>query len=343
LHQFYSEVKIKSLRISLLLLGSLMILSFAFFTTAQDKATTSNNVFLDSDQDGLADSEEKTLGTDPFKKDTDGDGYSDGTEVKSGYDPTKPAPGDKIVADENKTTLATGTADTPENLTKNLETKIETLMSEREASGQSISMEEVQGLIDESLATPIKEPVIPEVKPEDVKIKKQNYSKLSKEEKAAKEKEDFVEYLSAISYVLSSNSPKPITSKSDAQSLLSSFATQISSALANQNPAAIAELSKSGEKTLEQMKEVEVPESLADLHVKGLALANQLQSIKDYVAPTAGDPLSGMINISKVQSIFEVMAGFGSDLESKLVENEFLLDVSLKQFLDTSKNTTVKK
>lgn len=68
---------------------------------------------IDSDGDGLTDSEEKALGTkidmadtdndgltdwaeiriyktDPLNADTDGDGYKDGQEVVNGYDPAKP-------------------------------------------------------------------------------------------------------------------------------------------------------------------------------------------------------------------------------------------------------------
>lgn len=45
----------------------------------------------DSDTDGLLDGEEvNTYGTDPLNKDTDGDTYLDGQEVKSGYDPKGP-------------------------------------------------------------------------------------------------------------------------------------------------------------------------------------------------------------------------------------------------------------
>src|SRR5690606_14407095 len=38
---------------------------------------------IDSDGDGLLDSEEAELGTDPFNPDTDGDGLSDGEEVRT--------------------------------------------------------------------------------------------------------------------------------------------------------------------------------------------------------------------------------------------------------------------
>ena len=42
----------------------------------------------DADDDGLTDSEEQLLGTDPSVADTDGDGLLDGAEVELGTDPT---------------------------------------------------------------------------------------------------------------------------------------------------------------------------------------------------------------------------------------------------------------
>jgi len=42
----------------------------------------------DSDQDGLSDEIEKSLGTDFQKKDSDNDGYNDLAEIQNGYDPT---------------------------------------------------------------------------------------------------------------------------------------------------------------------------------------------------------------------------------------------------------------
>jgi len=44
----------------------------------------------DSDQDGLPDSEEVDIGTDPNNPDTDGDGINDGREVQDGTDPLDP-------------------------------------------------------------------------------------------------------------------------------------------------------------------------------------------------------------------------------------------------------------
>ena len=95
-------MKIKTIKLNLVIFVGLVILSFALFAVAQQNSTSDKNIFLDTDQDGLSDEEEKMYGTDPTKADTDGDGYTDGAEVKSGYDPLKPAPGDKIVKQETK-------------------------------------------------------------------------------------------------------------------------------------------------------------------------------------------------------------------------------------------------
>lgn len=43
----------------------------------------------DSDEDGLPDTFERAMGTDPHKTDTSGNGYDDRTEIRNGYDPLK--------------------------------------------------------------------------------------------------------------------------------------------------------------------------------------------------------------------------------------------------------------
>jgi hypothetical protein len=47
-------------------------------------------VCLDSDGDGLCDSDELIMGTNPYAADSDGDGYPDGLELLLGSDPLDP-------------------------------------------------------------------------------------------------------------------------------------------------------------------------------------------------------------------------------------------------------------
>ena len=42
---------------------------------------------IDADEDGLLESEEIELGTDPTNPDSDGDGHNDGDELDAGFDP----------------------------------------------------------------------------------------------------------------------------------------------------------------------------------------------------------------------------------------------------------------
>jgi hypothetical protein len=45
---------------------------------------------LDSDEDGLSDAWESSLGTDPLHGDSDGDGFGDALEAARGTDPLLP-------------------------------------------------------------------------------------------------------------------------------------------------------------------------------------------------------------------------------------------------------------
>ena len=55
---------------------------------AMGLVTPSLNAPVDSDNDGLTDTQEADLGTDPDNADSDGDGLEDGAEVALGTDPT---------------------------------------------------------------------------------------------------------------------------------------------------------------------------------------------------------------------------------------------------------------
>ena len=53
-----------------------------------DNDGTGNNADIDDDNDGLTDTEETALGTNPLLADSDGDGLSDLDEVNQGKNPT---------------------------------------------------------------------------------------------------------------------------------------------------------------------------------------------------------------------------------------------------------------
>lgn len=327
-------MKIKNIRLSLLILAGLMFLSFAFFVVAQEKSNTQNNVFLDSDQDGLTDAEEKTYGTNPYKADTDGDGYSDGAEVKSGYNPLKPAPGDKIMAitdSANSQVLgdeAKSSDSKEENLTQNVVQKIVDLANNANANSEdgSVNIDQIQSLVEESLNSSQEEVTLPEIKREDVKIKKQDYGNLSEEKAKEKKKQDFIDYITAVFYIMSSNSPKPITSSTDATQVLSQVSQSIISAMTSRDTSSLQDLKKSGEKMLEQLKEVEVPEEMVDTHMKAMSYALYSQQIEDFIKPNADDPLKDLSNFSKIQSFIDSLSQFSDDIQTKFNEYDVKYD-----------------
>lgn len=298
----------------MIVLSCLAVASFAFYVTAQEQTATDKNVFLDSDQDGLSDEEEKAYGTDSQKADTDGDGYSDGAEVKGGYNPLKPAPGDKIIPDP--VTLSAETTD-EKNLTKEMAQKISAVVETANENNEEITIDQVKDIVSESLDKTITEEELPQIKDEDIKIKEQNYSGLTPEKAAEKKKEDFSDYIVGISYVLSSNSPKPITSTNDIDSLSTTITSELANALTSQNTASLQGLSNSGAKVLEQMKSIEVPAELVDTHKKGMQLAQYAMQLQNKITPNGSDPIADIASYSKIQGLTEVMVSYSTEVQAK--------------------------
>jgi hypothetical protein len=333
-------MKLRNFNLSFLVLVGLMFLSFAFFVVAQEQNSTTNNVFLDSDQDGLTDAEEKTYGTDPRKADTDSDGYSDGAEVRSGYNPTKPAPGDKVVASENNAPKQSvlgqnDTKNSNENLTQKLAQKITEISTKTNEQDQSVSIDEIQSIVNDALSSNIDEEEIPQIDKAGIKIKKQNYSKLSAEKATQKKKDDFIDYITSVYYILSSNSPSPLTSSSDISGTITSLTNQIISAISSRNSSALTDLQKSGEKIEEQLKEIEVPEDLIDLHIKALSYAKYAQQLKKNIDPNSDDPIKDIANLSKIRAFISSLYTFTDDVSSKMSQYGVTYDDTVKSKLKT--------
>lgn len=67
--------------------NQIILISFFTISSMVLFSIPSASAAQDMDQDGLVDSLEIQLGTDPAVADTDGDGYADGLEVANGYNP----------------------------------------------------------------------------------------------------------------------------------------------------------------------------------------------------------------------------------------------------------------
>lgn len=331
-------MRLKNINFPFFILASLIVLSFAFFVSAENNSRGVSNIFLDSDQDGLSDEEEKMYGTNPSNPDTDGDSYSDGAEVRSGYDPTKPAPGDKLNAAANNATYEkTGAVlgDSEEkNLTADVAQKISDLVASSEGSNKQISLEEVQALVDESINNnTVSEDALPEITEKDLNIKKQNYKKLSESKAKEKKKEDFLNYITAVMYIFSSNSPQPITSLSDAPSILSSMTKTITNALASRNTAGLQVFLDSQKKITEQLKTVEVPEDLVDIHIKALRFALYSENLEKLIQPKADDPLGEIANLSKMENFLSLFSEFAAEAGSKFAEYGVVYDETVQKKL----------
>ncbi len=323
-------MKLKNINATLLILVSLLCLSLAFFVSATENSNSTKNIFLDSDQDGLTDAEEKTYGTDPQKADTDGDGYSDGAEIKAGYDPLKKAPGDKIITSPTSAvkgeSIENNSSDLEEktNLTQEVAQKISTLTSQNNLEDQEVGMEEVQEILDSIMNGKSFDNELPEISKDEIKILKQNYGNLSKEKAKEKMKADAVNYFVSILYIFTSNSPRPLTSASDTNAVISQIVTQIASSLSSGDPANLADLSQSGQKIYEQLTEVEVPEDMIDTQIKALQYGLYAQSLKNLIKLDPSDPLSNLANYSKIATFVQNLNGFYNEIESKM--NDYEID-----------------
>jgi len=329
-------MKLKNANRSILVLASLIFLSFALFVLAQNSSEETKNVFADYDQDGLTNGEEKAFGTDPRNPDTDGDGYGDGAEVSSGYNPTISAPGDKIISLEvageyDEKNISNETQES--SLTKQVAEEISQVISETDPEQQQLSMDNIQEKIEAIVSQQDYQSDIPLIARDDIKIQEQNYGKYDKKEAQEKRKNDFVDYLIAIYYILSSNSPQPITTASDLGNVVNNFSQTVIAAVSSGNSSSLSELAKSGEKILEQMKEMEVPEDLVELHLQALNFAQYASLLENDLNAKKDDPLGDIARLSKIQSFIGAVSNFSLQVEAKFLEYGITYDESIKEKL----------
>lgn len=307
------------MRTSLLLFFGLLILSVTFFVSADD-TMTDKNIFQDSDQDGLSNDEEALYKTDPLDKDSDDDGYTDGVEVESGYDPLKPAPGDKLINTTDGNATVTGIVTTDDNLTAQVSQQIVTMVQDSaDGEGDEVTLETITESVQSVLDQSDQEIILPEVNVDEIKVKKVS-KKLKETQRKEKEKEDAVEYLTVMAYILANNAPSSVKSKGNITDAISDIGLGSLTAISSGNTSYLDEIAKKGENALEELNGIEVPEDMLDIHVKAIKMIKYSISLKDESKKTniELDPLGQISFFSKVQGFLGVTSSFYQEVYSKL-------------------------
>lgn len=314
------DISEKGARVSLFLFFSLLSLSLTFYVMADDSISTEKNIFQDSDQDGLSNDEEALYKTDPLNKDTDGDGYMDGVEVQSGYDPLKPAPGDKLVPDAvDRMVTDTQAKSDSGTLTDQVSQQVATMVQDPTTGDpKDVSVEDINTSVQNIMSQSDQEIVLPEIDMNGIKVKKLS-EKLKGSARVAQEKDDAIQYLTVMAYILANNSPKKFHTETDLSSMLTSFGAESLSAVTLGNDQYLDDLAKSGKKILDETKDIEVPEGMLDVHVKALKMAQYSIQLKDEVkGGSAEDPFGKIASLSKVQGFLGVAADFSQELFGRL-------------------------
>jgi hypothetical protein len=290
-----------------------------FFVWSSFQVVRGENIFVDSDQDGLSNEEERLYKTNPNEKDTDGDSYTDGVEVKSGYDPLRPAPGDKLFATAGENKTADGSVDTS-NLTQAFSQEVASIITEKGASGEEISLDDLDEKINKILNGNNKSVSLPDVDLVGLKIKNPIADSLGAEEKKQKEREQSVKYLTAMAYIFAQNAPQQFSNENELASSTQLISGQVSNFFATGTGEILTTLAENGRTVLSESKEVEVPHHLLPLHIKAMQLAEYSIALEDKVKPNNGDPLAQIESMVEIQSLIGAYISYANELQSNLTE-----------------------
>ncbi len=382
--------KTKSLAI---IVASLVVFLWTFFALAENK--NGNNIFLDSDQDGLTDQEEKTIGTDPYNPDTDSDGYQDGKEVSSGYNPLKAAPGDALMParssggptsanapaddksladkpagkpalpsspDNNQTPSAEsdiqavsqadnkndatqtasgseGTLDTGvlsssglfgqtglsqdvltdlssdpanPNLTNEMIGQFLQVTKDKSESSQdflnnpTLSAEDFDTITQNALQTVDIEKELPEIREDEMKILPAIDDKgLDETEKKEKQKSEIEKYFASLAFVFASNAPFPVDQPENLNASIGTEQENLLAAMMSGDQGKIDDYARRARTGIEQIKKVEVPYILKDVHKSALQLSIYTLGLKDKLAIDPSDPMKNLAALSSLQAVAE--------------------------------------
>jgi len=306
---------------------------FAHLTGAQEEGF---NYFEDNDGDGLTNQEEKALGTDPQKEDSDGDGYSDGVEVESGYNPLKPAPGDKLIVEEeivdqrkNKGEGKNLTETFLENLqeTKTKELDYIESISDREVFEKeeipddiSITEEDVQKLVNDTLEEADVDEGVVLIGEEDLKLLPE-IEEEDNEKKREIERDQVEEYVMSLGFVAGQHSPFSVSASqeevtTDTQDLI----LGITDELQGGNFSGLLGYKGDAESVFEQVGDIEAPFVMKEIHQRGLSGMKYALKQDESAVLDQDDPMAMIVLLGKAQVIMFELNSINTALNRVLKE-----------------------
>lgn len=307
-------IKIKHLKQFLLIVACLFFASLNYFTYAKNNDTSSQicNKNSDSDCDGLTNAEEKLYGTNSKSADTDKDGYSDSVEIKSGYDPLKAAPGDKIETGKSVSAQKNISKENTRTLTENyIQGMVEYFSSK---NGQEVSTTDLSVFADELVTKYAGDQVtwetLPVIDRSQIKILEQNYSGLSDKKREEKKLEDSTKYLNQLIYLIASNLPKQMESPEDFQKFVDDFYSKLAGlSESSKDVAYFSDLGDRLEAFVNQAADIEVPETMVDLHIKFFRILKGILTLKDQTF-SSSDPMGQVAIVNKASAYTEMFGDF---------------------------------
>lgn len=300
---------------AMLALCALTCGSVAVVAVAQERRLSTDPLTVDYDQDGLSNMEENLYGTNPDVRDTDGDGYSDGVEVQSGFDPRVPSSeGDRVAGIGVR-------SDGDGNMTAavdNLTAKVNTLVAGVAVdvvSGKEVKLDDAAKSVEEALGGSLGFDTLPQIDPASIRIKRQDYDGMTTAERRAQVAKDVADYVAAMTYIVSIHATQNMETTDQVDALVDdAVARAVNLETDASGIGYFRKLAVSGQKMLDEMRDVEVPEVMVALHAEGLQLAVYAAALGAAVTEeqVAEDPMVLMVAFSKAQVLMTQFADFAT-------------------------------
>jgi hypothetical protein len=194
-------------------------------------------------------------------------------------------------------------------------------VSEKQDANQELTNEDLNQAVANVLEQANQEVELPEVDVDSLKIKEIS-KKLDDEEKEAQKKEDTIEYLTTVSYIILSNSPSPIRSDKELVGFTERAAQEAVLSIATGNYSMVDSLETKSQAVLKEIESVEVPENMVDTHLKAVQIVKFLGSMSGKLKSVnlSNDPIGQMAELAKVQGAMLEVQNFVYESQQKLTD-----------------------